>query len=621
MHTDTFNFRVFAPAAKPSSAEAVFLHDPAGHTMRLLDALGVAHTAWDGSPPKNPGSVLVIGREALSGNTALPGDEPAAPGRVLERFTLAGGRVLLMAQTPDWLRDQLGLRVSRFPARRVFPVNPNHPALAGIDSEVLRDWAGSGTLIEPFPRYDPKQIPLHGWRWGNRGSVTSAAIEKPHCGGWRPILECDFDLAYTPLMELDAGKGRLTVCTLDLEDHAIVDPAAEKLARQLLEHVRAGRIDPKAPATLYLGDTNGEEFLKQLGVTYQKATRLGDRPALAIIGTGADVTMDALKSFLSMGGRAFVLRTPASGSTPFALDLRPARDFAGAKSIPTWPETVGLSLSDFHIRGGIDLPLIGKTSAIETGADGLLGRMHIGRGVAIFSQIIPAELKADENQWLRFTRWRQLRATSQILANLGASFESDPRIFRPRTERVSLSGEWSYLVTTPLEASPDPAKRHPFSETSATAKATIASPPADVKAIHLPGALPEFENADGEAVFFKTLDLPADWTGKAAYLGLGVIDDYDEVFVNGVSVGLTDSRQAASYAFKRTYRIPVGLLKAGRNQVAIRVLDVFGAGGITAHPADMNLRVVTGSKSPSFYSPDYREDFELGDEPYRYYRW
>jgi hypothetical protein len=422
-------------------------------------------------------------------------------------------------------------------------------------------------------------------------------------------------------MELDFGKGRLTLCTLDLEDQVAPDPAAEKLARQLLDHVRSGQIRSKAPATLYIGDTNGEAFLKKLGVIYQKSTSLGDRPGLAIIGNGADVTPDGLKSFLAKGGRAFVLASPTSGTTALGLGLQTARDFAGPKSIPSWPETAGISFSDLHIRGGIDLPLITRTSAIQPGADGLLGRLEIGRGVAIFSQIEPGGLKADERQWLRFTRWRQLRATSQILANLGAMFASDPRIFRPRAERLGLSGEWTYQVTTPLAASSDPAKRHPFTPTSSAARSAIANPPAGAKVIELPAALPEFQDADGEAVFFRKLSLPEDWAGKVAYLSLGAIDDYDEVFINGVSVGQTNDKQGASYAFKRTYRIPVGVLKAGENRIAVRVLDVFGGGGMTAQPADMSLRLITNSQSPSFYSPDYREDFELGDEPYRYYRW
>ncbi len=78
--------------------------------------------------------------------------------------------------------------------------------------------------------------PYAGWHWGNRGGVTSAAIEKPHRSGWRPLLECEFDLAYTPLMELDYGQGRLIVCTLDLEDHVALDPAARRMAGRVMDY-------------------------------------------------------------------------------------------------------------------------------------------------------------------------------------------------------------------------------------------------------------------------------------------------------------------------------------------------------------------------------------------------
>jgi beta-galactosidase len=68
-----------------------------------------------------------------------------------------------------------------------------------------------------------KNLPYAGWRWGNRGTVASAAIEKPHRSGWRPLLETEFDLAYSPLMELDYGKGKIVWSQLDLEDHAALD--------------------------------------------------------------------------------------------------------------------------------------------------------------------------------------------------------------------------------------------------------------------------------------------------------------------------------------------------------------------------------------------------------------
>jgi hypothetical protein len=55
-------------------------------------------------------------------------------------------------------------------------------------------------------------------------------------------------------------------------------------------------------------------------------------------------------------------------------------------------------------------------------------------------------LPADEKTYFRFTRWRQTRALSQVLANLGASFTADERYFSPRPRVkapvVTLGGEW-----------------------------------------------------------------------------------------------------------------------------------------------------------------------------------
>ncbi len=138
---------------------------------------------------------------------------------------------MICAQDPQWMAQALGWRVCPNVSRRVFPINS--PLTDGIDADDLRDWTGSSTLIEAYPEYhgdylrgNERDQPYAGWHWGNRGGVSSAAIEKPHRSGWRPLLECEFDLAYTPLMELDYGKGRLLVCTLDLEDHVALDPAA-----------------------------------------------------------------------------------------------------------------------------------------------------------------------------------------------------------------------------------------------------------------------------------------------------------------------------------------------------------------------------------------------------------
>ena len=46
-------------------------------------------------------------------------------------------------------------------------------------------------------------------------------------------------------------------------------------------------------------------------------------------------------------------------------------------------------------------------------------------------QIDPRTLNADKLTYLRFTRWRETRALSQLLANCGATFRADKDVFAP----------------------------------------------------------------------------------------------------------------------------------------------------------------------------------------------
>ena len=55
----------------------------------------------------------------------------------------------------------------------------------------------------------------------------------------------------------------------------------------------------------------------------------------------------------------------------------------------------------------------------------------MGKGMAVFCQVDPDCFHADEKTYFRYTRWRSTRAVAQLLANLGASFPVDSRIFHP----------------------------------------------------------------------------------------------------------------------------------------------------------------------------------------------
>jgi sialate O-acetylesterase len=94
------------------------------------------------------------------------------------------------------------------------------------------------------------------------------------------------------------------------------------------------------------------------------------------------------------------------------------------------------------------------------------------------------------------------------------------------------------------------------------------------------------EDLDGVVWFRKSIDIPAAEAGQPAVLDVGKIDDADETYVNGVKVGAT-----TDYTAHRQYKIPAGVLKAGRNIIAVRVLDTGGNGGIYGEPGELKCTI------------------------------
>jgi sialate O-acetylesterase len=120
---------------------------------------------------------------------------------------------------------------------------------------------------------------------------------------------------------------------------------------------------------------------------------------------------------------------------------------------------------------------------------------------------------------------------------------------------------------------------------------TWAAPAFDARAwstMPVPGiweSAPGLATYDGVVWFRKEIDLPAGLAGQPLTLALGKIDDADSTYVNGVRVGSTTGYQLA-----RNYPVPAGLLRPGRNVIAVRVVDTGGGGGITGEPAELALR-------------------------------
>lgn len=99
------------------------------------------------------------------------------------------------------------------------------------------------------------------------------------------------------------------------------------------------------------------------------------------------------------------------------------------------------------------------------------------------------------------------------------------------------------------------------------------------------------EDLNGVLWLMKEFELTeAQANGKEAILNLGPIDDSDISWINGIKAGETNSKWNRA----REYKIPRGVLKAGRNVLVVKTEDTGGDGGFGGTPDQINLHTQAG---------------------------
>jgi len=95
---------------------------------------------------------------------------------------------------------------------------------------------------------------------------------------------------------------------------------------------------------------------------------------------------------------------------------------------------------------------------------------------------------------------------------------------------------------------------------------------------------------DGVVWYRKEVILDSVLSEKPIVLSLGTIDDNDITYVNGIRVGAVKS-----WNQNRTYNIPAGLFKSGKNLIAVRVEDTGGGGGFYGDSSLIYLKTEAGT--------------------------
>lgn len=94
---------------------------------------------------------------------------------------------------------------------------------------------------------------------------------------------------------------------------------------------------------------------------------------------------------------------------------------------------------------------------------------------------------------------------------------------------------------------------------------------------------------DGTVWYRKEVTLEPGAAENPIVLSLGMIDDNDITYVNGIRVGSTKS-----YNTSRIYQVPAGIFKPGKNVIAVRVEDTGGGGGFYGDSSIIQIKTERG---------------------------
>jgi beta-galactosidase/beta-glucuronidase len=432
---DTFSIDVMPRPAAPRVAAKIALFDPKGETAKLLDGLGVRCDRVNATGSLSGYDTLIIGKGALT----LDGAAPDIAG------VREGLKVIVFEQTGEVLEKRFGFRVAEYGMRWVFKRVPDHPLLAGLADEHLRDWRGEATILPPRLTYErAKQfnyvptvnwcgIPVTRlWRCGHRGNVASALIEKPACGDFLPILDCGYALQYSPLVEYREGKGMVLFCQMDVNGRTETDPAAQALARNILGHVSSWK--PGAQRrVVYAGDPAGQKHLESAGFSpaaYQGGRLSADQVLVVGPGGGQKVAAHAAGQVIAIG----LDEKDANAFLPRKVTMARQEHIAAYfEPFPAGSPFAGVSPAEVHNRSPRDLPLVVRGATVV--GNGVLARAEDAN--VVFCQLAPWTFDYSGAQMnIKRTFRRVSCLTARLLANLGAAAQTPllARMARPVRE-------------------------------------------------------------------------------------------------------------------------------------------------------------------------------------------
>ncbi len=617
---EPFSILAYPPRSKPGGDFSGWrICDPAGKTAAALRRIGCEPSPISGTEAPSGAKVLIFGAGAL--------DDPAAMRLFSSSMAnvKSGAQTLVFEQSAAALEKGLGLRCTARASRQAWLRDRQSPLAAGLENDELRDWRGATSLVPPgyMPKDADESQRYRGvWRCSSRGTVSSVLAEKPQLGTFRPILDCEFDLRYTPLWEVFEGRGRLLFCQLDVSDRMGADPSVDRLMSNMLRD--AASWQPRTESLVSVVGQDEAALGDLASLNLNSVANPGACPPAApgqilVLTRGCDAWLDAhaaeLPAFQKGGGT--ILAAGLSGKAAARLaELGPSFEVESVKglSINRLDHDVpavfrGAGPAEVHWRERKDLDVV---KSVPPGSwrspTGVLAWIPSGKGGLAWTSALPSDFSPERRPDLVFTQANVRRLLALTLTNLGAASRlpwSEGLNAAPLGLPVSLERSWK-------------AELDPSGQGEARG---WQLPQFDDKAwryVAVPGyfedKVPEWAAYDGAVWYRTTFKLPESLRQTQMEFFAAAIDDFDEIYVNGVKIGATGNSTPKWWETPRRYPLDGKLLKFGDapNSIAAKVTDTFKSGGF------LGAVQIRAKESPSIHYLDKRAP---RDDPYAYGRW
>jgi hypothetical protein len=225
-------------------------------------------------------------------------------------------------------------------------------------------------------------------------------------------------------------------CQLDVTGRSEPDPAAERLARNLLQYAVDWKPAPRRKA-VYVGDPAGRGYLEGAGVSLD-AYQGGDLSAdqVVIVGPGGRSGRQqrarnsaAIGSWLETGGNLLAIgldEETANAFLPFQVSMKKAEHIA-AFFEPFGRDSLlaGVSPAEVHNRDPRELSLVtGGATVVGNGVLATGGNANV-----VFCQLAPWEFEYQKQMNLKRTYRKVSVMVGRLLANMGVE-QSTPLLAR-----------------------------------------------------------------------------------------------------------------------------------------------------------------------------------------------